>query len=119
MRWLPRWFMLVRAVSKRHENGRQATVEKTVKDEAVVGLQPETVGGHASTRVGPISAIAAALHYLVHPRTRKKTTADASAETERGRRPEHGPGAARSPMEAGITGGFSLLMDNPGARKRR
>ncbi len=88
-----------------------------MKDEAVVGLQPETVGGHASTRVGPLSAMAAALHYLVHPRTRKKTTA--SAETEQARRQEPGPAPSRSPMEAGITGGFSLLMDDSHARKRR
>ena len=117
MRWLPRWFMLVRVVSRRHENGRKAAVEKTVKDEAVVGLQPETVDGHASTRVGPISAIAAALRYLVHPRTR--TTAKARAETEQTRKPERVPGMARSPMDAGITGGFSLLMDNSQTRKRR
>ncbi len=111
--------MLVRAVSKRHENGRKAEVEKTVKDETVAGLQPETVGGHASTRVGPISAIAAALHYLVHPRTRKKSAVETHAETERSREPDRGPGTLGSPMEAGITGGFSLLMDNSHARKRR
>ena len=92
-------------------------MEKTVKDETVVGLQPETVGGHASTRVGPISTIAAALRYLVHPRTR--TTAKASAETEQTRNPERGPDIARFPMDAGITGGFSLLMDNSQTRKRR
>ena len=88
-----------------------------MKEETVVGLQPETVGGHAPTRVGPLSAMAAALHDLVHPRTRKKTTT--SAETEQARRPEPGPGASRSPMETGITGGFSLLMDDSHARKRR
>lgn len=91
-------------------------MEKTVKDEAIVGLQPETVSGHASTRVGPISAMAAALRYLVHPRTR--TTAKANAETEQTRNPERGPRMARSPMDAGITGGFSLLIDNSKARKR-
>src|SRR5215212_1652406 len=96
-----------------------AEVQKPVKDEAVVGLQPETVGGHASTRVGPISAIGAVLHVLVHPRTRKRVAAEASAGTERARKPERDPGAYRSPMEAGITGGFSLLMDNSHARKRR
>jgi hypothetical protein len=119
MRWLPRWVMLVRAVYKRHETGRKAEVEKTVKDETVVGLQSETVGGHASTRGGPISAIAAALHYLVHPRARKKSAVETRAETERSREPERSLGVSRSPMEAGITGGFSLLMDNSHARKRR
>jgi hypothetical protein len=111
--------MLVRAVPKPYENGRKAEVEKTVKDEVVVGLQPETVGGQAPTRVGPISAIGAALHYLVYPRAGKKTTAEAHAETGRAGRPERDPGASRFPMEAGITGGFSLLMDNSHARKRR
>jgi hypothetical protein len=96
-----------------------AEVQKPVKDEAVVGLQPETLGGHASTRVGPISAIAAALHFLVHPRTRKNAMAEASAEPEQTRRPERDRGAYRSPMETGITGGFSLLMDNSNTRKRR
>ena len=94
-------------------------MEKTVEKEAVVGLQTETVGAQASTRLGPISTIAAALRLLVHPRTSKATAAEASAETERTRRPERDRSSYRSPMEAGITGGFSLLMDNPGARKRR
>ena len=92
-------------------------MEKTMKDEAVVGLQPETVGGHAPTRLGPISAIAAALHFLVHPRTRQSAAAEASAE--RPRRPERDRGAYRSPFEAGITGGFSLMMNDPHARRRR
>ena len=92
-------------------------MEKTIKDEVVVGLQPETVGGQASTRLGPISAIAAALNDLVRPRTRKKTAT--FADTEQARRQVRVPRASRSPMDAGITGGFSMLMDNPRARKRR
>ena len=87
-----------------------------MKDESVLGLQPEAMGVQASTRVGPASMIAAALRYLVHPRTRKRTTVEASAETGR---PERDRSAYPSPMEAGITGGFSLLMDNPNTRKRR
>ncbi|CAN5806178.1 hypothetical protein BH18ACT11_BH18ACT11_13430 [soil metagenome] len=94
-------------------------MEKTVKDEAVIGLQPETVGGHAATRAGPISVISAALHYLTHPLMRGKTAVEVRSETERARRPERGLDASRSPMDAGITGGFSLLMDNSHARKRR
>jgi hypothetical protein len=110
--------MLVREVGSTHASGRKAEVHKTLKDEPVVGLQPEMVGSHASTRLGLISAIAAALHVLAHPRTRE-SAAEASAEPERTRRPERDRGAYRSPMEAGITGGFSLLMNNPHARKRR
>ena len=90
-----------------------------MKDESVLGLQPEAMGVQASTRVGPASMIAAALRYLVHPRTRKRTAVEASAETRRTGRPERDRSAYRSPMEAGITGGFSLLMDNPNTRKRR
>src|SRR5688572_28730689 len=99
--------------------GRRVEMKKTIKGEPIVGLQPETVGGHPSTRVGPISAISAVLHYLIHPRARKKTAAETLAETERSREPERGLGASRSPMDAGITGGFSLLMGNPDGRKRR
>jgi hypothetical protein len=109
--------MLIWAVHEPHENGGKAEVEKTIKEEAVVGLQPETVGDQASTRLGLISAIAATLNDLVRPRMRKKTAT--FAETEQARRPERVPGASRSPMDAGITGGFSMLMDNPRARKRR
>ena len=94
-------------------------MEKTVENEAVVGLQPETAGGYAATRSGPISVLSAALHYLTHPITRGKTAVEVRSETERTRSPERGLGASRSPMDAGITGGFSLLMDNPNARKRR
>jgi hypothetical protein len=93
-------------------------VEKTVKGEAPVGIQAEAAGGHASQGVGPISTIGAALHNLLHSRTRKKiVSAETSTETERVRRP--GQGTARSPMDAGITRGLSLFLDNPNARKRR
>ena len=92
-------------------------MEKTVKGEAPVGIQAEAAGGHASQGVGPISTIGAALHNLLHPRTRKKIAAAASAETEWVRRP--GQGMARSPIDAGITRGLSLFLDNPNARKRR
>ena len=92
-------------------------MDKAVEGEAAVGLQPETVGGHASRGIGKISAIGAALHNLVRLRTRKKAAAEASAETERVRRSAHS--LSRSPMEAGITGGFSLFLDNPNARRRR
>ncbi len=119
MRWLPKWGMLVWALSGRHERERQAGVEKMVKDEPVVGLQPETVGAHAPVRSGPISAIAAALHYLVHPRMRERVATEASTETEQTSRPQRARSAYRSPMEAGITGGFSLLVGDPNARKRR
>jgi hypothetical protein len=95
--------------------GKKAEVEKTVKGEAAVGLQPETVGDHASEGIGPISTIGAALRNLVRPRTRKKIAAEASAEPVS--RP--GEGMARSPMDAGITRGLSLFLDNPNARRRR
>jgi len=108
--------MLVWAVPETHADGRKAEVEKTVKDEMVVGLQSETMGVQAPTRVGPI---AAALQFLIHPLARKRTVADASTESGRTGRPERDRSTYRSPMEAGITGGFSLLMDSPNARKRR
>jgi hypothetical protein len=97
--------------------GKKAEVEKTVKDEAAVGIQAEAAGGHASRGIGQISAIGAALHNLVRLRARKKIAAEASAETEQVRRP--GQGMARSPMDAGITRGLSLFLDNPNARRRR
>ena len=87
-------------------------MDKVVEGEATVGLQPDTLGGH----VGKVSAIGAALHNLVRPRARKKIAAEARAETERVRRP--GEGMARSPTDAGITGGLSLLLDSPNARRR-
>jgi hypothetical protein len=92
-------------------------MEKTLKDEAMVGLQTETIGEDAPRRSGLTSKLAAALHFLVRPRTREK--AEATAETERTRRPQRDLGASRSPFEAGITGGFSLFMDNSNIRKRR
>jgi hypothetical protein len=101
----------------RKGSGKKAEVEKTVKSEAAVEIQAEAAGGHASQGIGPISAIGTALHNLVPPRTRKKISAEAGAETERVRRP--GQGMARSPMDAGITRGLSLFLDSPNARRRR
>jgi hypothetical protein len=92
-------------------------VEKTMKGETAVRIQAEAAGGHASQGIGKISAIGAALHNLIRLRTRKKIAAEASAETERVRRP--GQGMARSPMDAGITRGLSLFLDDPHARRRR
>jgi len=97
--------------------GQEAEVEKTVKGEAAVGIHAEATGGHASQGISKISAIGVALHNLVRPRTRKKIAAEARAEAERVRRP--GQGMARSPMDAGITRGLSLFLDNPNARRRR
>jgi len=111
--------MLVGAVFGPRANGRKAEVEKTIKDGRVAGSQLQAVGGHASTRVGPTSAISAALHYLLHPRTRKKFVAEAHAETGRTKKPERGPTMSGSPMDAGITGALSLLLDNKDARRRR
>lgn len=94
-------------------------MEKTVENQAVVGFQPEIAGGHAASRGGSISVLSVALRYLTHPLTRGKTAVEVRSEIQRGRSPERGLGPSRSPMDAGIIGGFSLLMDNPNARKRR
>jgi hypothetical protein len=100
-------------------DGRKADVEKTIKGEGIVGSQLQAVGGHASTRVGPISAIGAALHYQINPRTRKKSAAEAHVETERARQPRRGTTMPGSPLDAGITGGLSLYFDNPNGPRRR
>ena len=92
-------------------------MEKTVKGEVAVGFQPETASGHAPQGIGPISTIGAALHNLVRLRTRKKISAEASDEPEQVRRPGHS--VSRTPMDAGITRGLSMFLDNPNARKRR
>jgi hypothetical protein len=92
-------------------------MEKTLKGEAPVGIQAEAAGGHASQGIGPISTIGAVLHNLVRLRTRKKISAEASDEPEQVRRPGHS--VSRAPMDAGITGGLSLFLGNPNARKRR
>ena len=92
-------------------------MDKTVKGEAAVGIQAEAAGGRASQGIGPISAIGAALHNLIRLRTRKRISAEAIDEPAQVRRPGHS--VSRSPMEAGITGGLSLFLDKPNARKRR
>jgi hypothetical protein len=119
MRWAFLFVMLVGAVFMPRADGRKAEVEKTIKGEGVVGSQFQAVGGHTSTRVGPISAIGAALHYLIHPQTRKKVAAEAHVETERTSEPRRGPTMSGSPLDAGITGGLSLFFDNPNGRRRR
>lgn len=94
-------------------------MEKTIKGEGVVGSQLQPVSGHAPTRVGPISVMGAVLHYLIHPRTRKEFAAETHAETGRTRKPGRGPTMSGSPMDVGITGGLSLFLDSPNARRRR
>jgi len=94
-------------------------VDKAAKKEALVGLQPEMAGAHAPTRSGPISAIVAALHFLDRPWMRERVATEASTETEQTSRPQRDRRTYRSPMEAGITGGFSLLMGDSNSHKRR
>ena len=74
-----------------HKVGRGIGVKKTVEGKTMVGLQTEAAGGHASVRVGPLSALVATLHHLVHPLGRKKLAAEASAEDERKRVPKRIP----------------------------
>jgi hypothetical protein len=92
-------------------------MENAVKDETAGGLQTETAGGHVSRRSVTLSAMATALHFLAHPR--KKAVVEVTATSGRMGRPERDRGVYRSPVEAGITGGFSLLMDSSNSSKRR
>lgn len=92
-------------------------MKKAVERKTMVGLQPEAAGSHASTRVGPLSALVAALHHLVRPLEREEPAAEASAEDERKSEPKRS--ASHAPMEAGITGGVSLLANSSYAHKRR
>src|SRR5215208_480717 len=114
MRWHPGWVMLVWVVP---DHGKEAEVQKTVKGEAAVGIHAEATGGYASQGIDKISAIGAALHNLVRLRTRKKIAAEASAETERVRRP--GQGMARSTMDACTPTGLAPFLNNPNTRKKR
>ena len=92
-------------------------MQKTLKGETAVGIQAEAAGAHAPQGIGQLSAIGAALSKLLRLRQRKKIAAEASTETEWERRP--GQGMARSPMDAGISRGLSLFLENPNARRKR
>ena len=92
-------------------------MENTVKPEAVVDLKPETMEARAPTRGRLTSAVAAALYFLAHPLTRERVEADAGSGRSRG--PKRAPYDPRSTMDAGITGGFSLLMGSQLPRHRR
>jgi len=96
---------------------RKAKVENTARPEAVVTLQPETMEARAPTRGRLTSAVAATLYFLAHPLTRERVEADAGSG--RSREPERAPYNPRSTMDAGITGGFSLLMGSQPPRHRR
>ena len=90
-------------------------MENTAKPEAMVGLRPETMEAQAPRKGRPTSAVAAVLCFLVHPLTRERAGADAG----RSRKPERAPYDPRSTVDAGITGGFSLLTGGPPSRHRR
>ena len=96
---------------------RKAKVENTARPEAVVTLQPETMEARAPTRGRLTSAVAATLYFLAHPLTRERV--EAGAGSGRSREPERAPYNPRSTMDAGITGGFSLLVGSQPPRHRR
>ena len=85
--------------------------ERARHDEAVVDRQVRPV-------LDLISAISAGVRDLVHPRTRKKAAAEARAESGRSIRSGQDLGASRSSMDAGLTGGMTLLLggDDRGRR---
>jgi hypothetical protein len=92
-------------------------VENTARPEAVVTLPPETMETRAPTRGRLASAVAATLYFLAHPLTRERVEADAGSGRSTG--PELAPYNPRSTMDAGITGGFALLMGSQPPRHRR
>ena len=96
---------------------RKAKVENTARPEAVVTLQPETMEARAPTRGRLTSAVAATLYFLAHPLTRESVEADAGSG--RSKELERAPYNPRSTMDAGITGGFSLLMGSQPPSHRR
>ena len=82
-------------------------------------LVTETVGRQALPGVGLITVISAGLRSLLHPRSPKSAVED-PAESERARGPGQETAARRRlPLDAGISGGFTLLLGGAGERGRR
>ena len=88
-------------------------LEKVASDDGrVLGTQVhEELPG-----AGWISRISLGVLGLIRP-VQRKTSAEKVVETERGR--EAVPGAHRSAMDSGITGGISLLTGGQTDRRRR
>lgn len=90
-------------------NGSARKVEATAHN-------PEMVGGGMPAGNGLISRIGHLVRRLARPETRKATA-------EKAARPEAGPGrdpaASRPTMDAGITGGMTLLIGGSRSRIRQ
>ena len=82
-------------------------------------LVTETVGRQALPGVGLITVIGAGIRRLVHPRSSKSAVEEpAGYEWARGEGQETAA-RRRLPMDAGISGGFTLLLGGAGDRGRR
>jgi hypothetical protein len=82
-------------------------------------LVSETVGHQALPGVGFISEIGAGIRSLLHPRSPKSTVEDtAGSELARGEGQDTAA-TRRFPMDAGITGGFTLPLGGTEDRGRR
>ena len=82
-------------------------------------LVTETVGRRAPTWVGLISMIGAGLRSLVHLRS-PKSVVEEPAGSEWARGPGQETAARRRlPLDAGISGGFTLPLGGAGERGRR
>jgi hypothetical protein len=82
-------------------------------------LITETVGRQALPGVGLISVIGAGLRSLVHPRS-SKSAVEEPAGSEWARGPGQETAARRRfPLDAGISGGFTLLLGGAEERGRR
>jgi hypothetical protein len=67
-----------------------------------------------------ISAIGAGVRGLVHPRPRKGAAEEAAGpQQKRGARGRDAGASWRYPMDAGVTGALTLLLDRSDPRRRR
>jgi hypothetical protein len=99
--------------------GRRRPHERSQESCEPGPLGTETDGHQAPTGVGLISVIGAGLRSLVHPRSPKSTVEDtAGSELARGEGQDTAA-TRRYPMDAGITGGFTLPLGGTEDHGRR
>jgi hypothetical protein len=106
-------------VARPHPRGRARPHGHPQENREPGPLVTESVGRQALPGIGLNSMISAGLRRLVHPRS-SKSAVEEPAGSERARGPGQDTAATRRfPMDAGLSGGFTLLLGGAEDRGRR
>lgn len=91
-------------------------MKEPAKGAGIIGVVPGMVGPKAPSKTGLVYLVGETARRLAR-REPRASVVDSDARAEEGRACD--PGASRSALDAGLTGGMTFLFDGSGNRRGR